>query len=558
MVKNKNWWKEAIVYQVYPRSFKDSNGDGIGDLKGITQKLDYIKSLGVDIIWLNPVFESPNDDNGYDISNYFDIMSDFGTMADFDELLLEIHEREMKLVLDLVVNHTSDEHHWFKEARKSRENPYYDYYLWWPAERGVPPERKSYFDEKGNAWMYNETTDSYYLHYFSRKQPDLNWENDDMREEIYTMMKFWFDKGIDGFRMDSISLISKDNTFPVIDRRKFHDIFDYYAKGPSLHRHLHEMNRKVLSLYDVMSVGEGSAVKVKDIGNFVEPARQELDMLYLFEASQIRNECKADSPESGIEYSLITLKKMFAECDKAVGEGWPTIYLGNHDQPRMVTRFGNDAPEFHALSSKMLTTFLLTMRGTPYWYAGDEIGMSNIKFDHIEDYNDIDTRNHYYGIKSTGGDTAKYLELQKQIARDNARTPFQWDASEKAGFTTGKPWLKINKNHLSLNVESEEKDKNSILSYFKKMVLFRKAHKCLIYGDFRLVDTKNERVFGYTRISENEKYLIALNFSKLPATFYADIYLNNAEVQLFNYETAPDVKGKEIGLRPYEAAIWKI
>lgn len=391
----KTWWKEAIIYQIYPRSFQDSDGDGIGDLNGITSRLDYIQSLGVDIIWLNPIFLSPNDDNGYDISDYREIMREFGTMEDFDRLLKEIHKREMRLVLDLVVNHTSDEHPWFEEARKSRHNPYYNYYHWWPAEKGEPPLRLSYFDEEGNAWTYNKSTDSYYLHYFSRKQPDLNWENPEVRQEIFDMMRFWFDKGIDGFRMDSISLIAKDPSFPLIDSKKYPDIFSFYAKEPRLHLYLHEMNRQVLSKYDCMSVGEGSAVMVDDVAKFVDPAREELNMLYHFDAARIRNTTLPDNPESGIDYSLIALKKMFTEWDKAVDKGWPSIYLGNHDQPRMVSRFGSDKDEFRALSAKMLITFLLTMRGTPYWFAGDEIGMRNIRFDRIEDYNDIDTINRY-------------------------------------------------------------------------------------------------------------------------------------------------------------------
>ena len=396
----KTWWKEAIIYQIYPRSFQDSDGDGIGDLNGITSRLDYIQSLGVDIIWLNPIFLSPNDDNGYDISDYREIMREFGTMEDFDRLLKEIHKREMRLVLDLVVNHTSDEHPWFEEARKSRHNPYYNYYHWWPAEKGEPPLRLSYFDEEGNAWMYNKSTDSYYLHYFSRKQPDLNWENPEVRQEIFDMMRFWFDKGIDGFRMDSISLIAKDPSFPLIDSKKYPDIFSFYAKEPRLHLYLHEMNRQVLSKYDCMSVGEGSAVMVDDVAKFVDPAREELNMLYHFDAARIRNTTLPDNPESGIDYSLIALKKMFTEWDKAVDKGWPSIYLGNHDQPRMVSRFGSDKDEFRALSAKMLITFLLTMRGTPYWFAGDEIGMRNIRFDRIEDYNDIDTINRYKKAKA--------------------------------------------------------------------------------------------------------------------------------------------------------------
>lgn len=469
------WWKEAIVYQIYPRSFQDSNEDGIGDLRGIISRLDYVKSLGVNVIWLNPICASPNDDNGYDISDYRQIMGDFGTMEDFDLLLKEIHARSMRLVLDLVVNHSSDEHPWFREARTSRSNPYYSYYHWWPVEQGRPPLRLSFFDEKGDAWRYNPRTKSYYLHYFSRKQPDLNWENPKVRQEMYAMMKFWLEKGIDGFRMDSISYISKDIDFPEIDQTQYPGIFEYYAQGPRLHEYLHEMNRTVWSKYDIMTVGEGSGETADQLALFVEPDREELNMLYGFGPAQVRNTTKPDSPYTGIPYSLIALKKMFTLWDQAVGKGWPSIYLGNHDQPRMLSRFGNDSAEYWGISAKMLATFLLTMRGTPYWYAGDEIGMSNIKFKCIEDYNDINTKNLYKQIEEKGGNISAFLEEQKQIARDNARTPFQWDKSLYAGFSAVKPWLKVNPDYGQVNVEVQEKAPLSVLNYFRKLVKIRQV-----------------------------------------------------------------------------------
>lgn len=555
----RSWWKEAVVYQIYPRSFQDSNGDGIGDLQGIISRLDYIQRLGIDVIWLNPIYASPNDDNGYDISNYREIMADFGTMADFDRLLQEVHRRGLKLVLDLVVNHTSDEHPWFIEASKSRQSPYYDYYHWWAAEKGRPPLRLSYFDEKGKAWKYNPRTKSYYLHYFSRRQPDLNWENPVVRTAIYEMMRFWFDKGIDGFRMDSITLISKDPAFPKIDRKKFPDVFSAYAHGPHLHDYLQEMNREVLSHYPVMTVGEGSALAAEDVAKFVDPSRQELDMIYGFGPSEVRNGTRPDAEDAGIGYSLIALKKMFTQWDQAVGKGWPTLYLGNHDQPRMVSRFGSDQPEYRELSAKMLATFLLTMRGTPYWFAGDELGMTNVRFEHIEEYNDIATRNHYKQLEETGGDTVAYLEDQKETGRDNARTPFQWEDAPYAGFTTGKPWLKVNPDYPQVNAVAEERDPHSVLHYFRQAVALRKQHPGLIYGKYTLAEAGHVQVYAYWRELAEERFLIALNFTPHAATFALPVEVQKSPVILGNYETRTSSPGdKEFTLRPFEALVWKV
>ena len=545
---NRIWWKEAVVYQIYPRSFKDSNGDGIGDLCGIISCLDYIKSLGVDVIWLNPIYASPNDDNGYDISDYRAIMKEFGTMEDFDLLLREVHARNLKLILDLVVNHTSDEHPWFQEARKSRKNPYYTYYHWWPVEQETPPLRPSYFEE--SAWTYDPHTRAWYLHYFSRKQPDLNWENREVREAVYDMMRFWFDKGIDGFRMDSIPLIAKDPAFPPIDRKKYPDLFSSYAHGPHLHEYLHEMNREVLSKYDIMTVGEGSAVTYKEVEKFVGPERQELDMLYGFGPSEVRNYTTADCPDSGIGYSLIALKKMFSGWDKAVGKGWPAIYLGNHDQPRMLSRFGDDRPQFRVYAAKMLATFLLTMRGTPYWLAGDEIGMCNPKFDRIGDYRDIATLNQYKQIEKRKGDTQWFLQMQQQTSRDNARTPFQWDNSGQAGFTTGMPWIGVNPDYRKINVAAQEKDPWSVL------IALRKSSPDLVYAGYTLLDAKNPRTYTYLRKGEKYHYLVVLNFSSKQAEAYPGIDMQGAEILMCNYGDLPQLD-KVVSLRPYEAVVMR-
>jgi oligo-1,6-glucosidase len=547
------WWKEAVIYQIYPRSFKDSNGDGIGDLQGVISKLDYIKSLGVDAVWLNPIFTSPNDDNGYDISDYRNIMTDFGAMSDFDELLKQMHQKDLKLILDLVPNHSSDEHFWFQESKKSRDNPYRDYYHWWPAEKGKPNERFSFFDVNRDAWMYDEKTNAYFLHYFSRKQPDLNWENPKLRQEMYDVLSFWFDKGVDGFRMDVVPFISKDVSFPSIPARYNGSFGDYYAQGPFLHDYLKEMNTEVLSKYNSVSIAEGVGVNTEDVHLFVDPERKELDMLYHFDGMGIGftpDGFKEPHPDG---FSLLEFKQVYTKWDKAFENGWGTIYLGNHDQPRMVTRWGNDAPEFRELSSKMLHTFLLTMRATPFIYHGDEIGMANIKFESIEDYRDIESINMHQYITINGGDLQRFMSAQKITARDNGRTPFQWDESDNAGFTHGKPWLKVNPNYKEVNVKNQENDRDSILSYFKTLIELRKKYKTLIYGNYQLLDATNKSVYAYSRKDENGLFLVLLNFTSVDARFDIDFDLNDAELIMSNYF---DANLKEV-LEPYQACIYK-
>ena len=556
----KKWWKEAVVYQIYPRSFKDSDGDGIGDLKGIVQKLDYVKSLGIDIVWLNPIYGSPNADNGYDISNYDDIMKEFGTMADFDTMLAEMHKRKLKLVMDLVVNHCSDQHEWFKQARSSRTNKYRNYFHWWPAENGKPPFRPGSFEVDGSGWRFDSLTNSYYLHYFSYKQPDLNWENPDLRKDIYAMMNRWFKKGVDGFRMDVIPFISKDTTFPIITQAYLDSNYNgswgqYQAGGPFLHQYLQEMNKEVMSKYDVMTLAEGAGTTKATAMAFVDPARKELDMSYHFEGvdlGYLPGEFKQMDPNG---YKLTDFKKIYSDWDSVFADkGWGTIYLGNHDQPRMVTRWGNDAPQFREASSKMLTTFLLSMRGTPYYYFGDELGMSNIKFDNIADYKDIETLSMYQQTKNKGGDLQHFINGQKISARDNGRTPFQWDATATAGFTTGKPWLKVNSNKDSINVEALEKNKNSTLNYFRKMVKLRKDNSdVLVYGKYTLLDKDNLDVYAYTREAGGEKVLVLLSFSKNGGTF------NTAKMQLgdewINNLQPLKIASGIITLQPYQACI---
>lgn len=557
--QQKKWWKEAVIYQIYPRSFKDSNGDGIGDLKGIYEKLDYIKSLGVDVVWLNPIYASPNADNGYDISDYQSIMKEFGTMEDFDRLLNGLHDRGIKLIMDLVVNHTSDEHFWFQESRKSRDNKYRNYYHWWPAEKGKPAFRPGSFEADGSGWRYDQTTDSYYLHYFNYKQPDLNWENPAVRQEIYKMMRWWLDKGIDGYRMDVIPFISKDTTFPVITQeelnKNYHGRWDVYlASGPHLHDYLKEMNEQVLSKYDCMSLAEGAGMLTSTALNFVDEDRKELNMGYHFEGVNL-GYVPGYFKKMGT-YSLVDFKKIYSDWDKVYEKkGWGTIYLGNHDQPRMVTRWGNDSPEFHDFSSKMLTTFLLTMRGTPFYYNGDEIGMTNIKFDKIEDYRDIEVFAEYEKVKLAGGNLQEFIENQKTGgARDNGRTPFQWSSSQNAGFTTGTPWIKVNENHTTINVDDENKDPNSVLNYFRKMVQIRKNNPVLIYGKYTLLDKENPNIYAYTRELDGKKILILLNFSSKNATVQLDIDTKNAQLLIDNYQGQSSLST----LRPYESAVYQL
>lgn len=542
----KKWWKEATVYQIYPRSFKDTDGDGVGDLKGIISKLDYIKSLGIDAVWLNPIYESPNDDNGYDISNYRAIMKDFGTMKDFDLLLKGMHERGIKLIMDLVVNHSSDEHEWFKQARSSRDNPYRNYYHWWPAEKGKPPYRWSFFDVNSDAWKYDAQTNSYYLHYFSQKQPDLNWENPKLREEVYEIMRFWLDKGIDGFRMDAFQFASKDTTWPELPIGFEKNIIKYYGVGPHLHDYLQEMNKEVFSKYDIMTVAEGAGSTPEDALQFVDPDRKELNMAYHFESVDIGKHIS--------DFGLEKYKAIFSRYDEAFKDkGWLSIFLANHDQPRMVSKFGNETPEFRELSSKMLTTFIYTMRGTPYYYMGDEIGMTNIRFESINDYNDVDTRNKYTNLKNKGGDTLAFLEEQKQVSRENGRTPMQWNNTENSGFTTGMPWLKVNPNYNEINVKKQEQDPESILNYFRKTVQLRKNNLVLVYGKYSLLDKKNPDVFAYLRELDGKRVLVLLNFTDKNTSYNLNLKLGKNEVLLNNYNDTTKVKNNT--LRPYESLV---
>ena len=547
----RTWWKESVIYQIYPRSFNDSNNDGIGDIPGIINKLDYIKSLGVDIIWVCPVYKSPNDDNGYDISDYRDIMDEFGSMADFDRLLKGVHDREMKLVMDLVPNHTSDEHFWFRESRKSKDNPYRDYYYWKPSKNGQPPNNwPSFFG--GSVWEYDPVTEEYYLHLFSKKQPDLNWENPKVRQEMYDVMKFWFDKGIDGFRMDVVSLLSKRTDFPDSDIKDFNTIINrYYANGPRVHEFLKEMHREVLANYDIMTVGEGPGIDLEHGINYVEESGKELNMIFHFGHMFMDN--GPGGKYDPVEWDLVDFKNVFTAWDeKLKGKGWGSIFLGNHDFPRIVSRFGNDKA-YWKQSAKLLATLLLSMRGTTYIYQGDEIGMTNVAHLSIDDYRDIETLNSWKEAEAAGKPMDDFMKLVHLQSRDNARTPMQWNATKHGGFSSVEPWLKVNPNHKDINVEAQQNDEDSILSYYREMIAFRKEHPTLIYGDYKCLLKDDPNIYAYERFDSDGHFLVVLNFSDNEQSFTEKVG-NSLELQMNNYQSVNETTV----MRPWEAKLFKV
>ena len=538
----RQWWHSSVVYQIYPRSFKDSNGDGIGDINGIREKLDYLKELEIDVIWLSPVYKSPNDDNGYDISDYCDIMDEFGTMEDMDNLLKEANERGIKILMDLVVNHTSDEHKWFIEAKKSKDNEYRDYYIWRDSVDGNEPnDLGSTFS--GSAWQYDETTGQYYLHLFSKKQPDLNWENEKVRNEVYKMMNFWVDKGIGGFRMDVIDLIGK-----VPDEM-------ITGNGPKLHEYLQEMNKAALEGKDLLTVGEtwGATPDVAKL--YSNPGRKELSMVFQFEhigLDQIEGKEKWDVKS----LELLDLKKVLSKWQTELeGQGWNSLFWNNHDLPRIVSRWGNDK-EYRIESAKMLATLLHGMKGTPYIYQGEELGMTNVRFDDINDYNDIESLNMYKDRLSKGYSHNEIMESIYAKGRDNARTPMQWDDSENAGFTTGTPWLAVNKNYDKINAKQCLQDENSIFNHYKKLIDIRKNNDTIIYGDYKLLCEDDENIFAYVRELNGDKILVVCNFYDKDVEFKFEGDFNYSKVLLSNYNDSSKMIEK-LKLRPYEAVMYR-
>jgi oligo-1,6-glucosidase len=555
----KNWWKESIVYQIYPRSFKDANGDGIGDLPGIISELDYLADLGVDVLWLSPFFKSPNADNGYDISDYRDIMPEFGTMTDFDQLLQGVHQRGMKLIMDLVVNHSSDEHFWFQESKKSKDNPYRDYYIWQPPRLGENGERLppndwcSFFS--GPAWEWDEQTGEYYLHLFAKKQPDLNWENPRLRQEVYDLMHFWLQKGIDGFRMDVIAAISKDTTFPNFPEGRYGDL-TFYANGPRLHEFLREMHEKVLRHYDCMTIGEGFGVSVEQANLFVGEDRRELNMIYHFDHAVPRYEHCFLQPEP--EFTLPEIKAIFGKWEIGLGEnGWQNTYFGNHDNPRVLSRLGDPA-QFHYESATMLALILLTQRGTIGMYQGDEIGMTNCPFDAVTEYNDLQVLNAYQAlIREKGGDEAQFLAVCNRIARDHARTPMQWRNAPNAGFTTGSnTWLKVNPNFTTINAETDRQNPRSVWHFYQQLIRFRRQNPTLVYGKYRDLLPEHAHIYAFTRTFEGAQMLMVGNFSGeyQPLALPPDIQAGTWGTAISNY-TDETGEGIPAGLRPFEARI---
>jgi oligo-1,6-glucosidase len=557
----KKWWQEGIVYQIYPRSFYDSNGDGIGDIRGIIEKIDYLKNLGVNIIWLNPVYKAPNDDNGYDISDYQDIMEEFGTLTDWEELLEKLHSNGMKLIMDLVVNHTSDEHKWFIESRSSKDNPYRDYYIWRPGRHGKEPNNwMSVFG--GSAWEYDEQTGEYYLHLFTKKQPDLNWDNPAVRKEIVDMMNWWLDKGIDGFRMDVINMISKPEGLPDLEDAT-HDGFtanlSAITNGPRVHDYIKYICQNSLSKYDVMSVGETPGTTLQQAKDYVSFDRCELNMVIQFEHVEI--DYGSQGRYSIAPWKLVDFKNIFSRWQYELHEiGWNCIYLMNHDQSRSVSRYGNDSKEYRKLSAKLLATFMLTIGGTPFIYQGEEIGMTNVQFDSIDDYRDIETLNYYNDAIKKGISPQEALKVIHYRSRDNSRTPLQWNTKPNAGFTTGQPWMKVNPNYTEINIEKDMNKPDSIFHYYKQLIELRKHNPAMIYGEYTLLDKDNESIYAYLKKEKTQTLLILLNFSCQNRSFSCpqDIKQHQIKVITGNYPAKQDLALANIQLKPYEALVLEI
>ncbi|WP_096153462.1 glycoside hydrolase family 13 protein [Bacillus sp. FJAT-45066] len=553
---NKVWWKEAVAYQIYPRSFMDSNGDGIGDLRGIITKLDYLKELGIDVIWICPMYKSPNADNGYDISDYQDIMEDFGNMEDFDELLAGVHERGMKLIIDLVINHTSDEHPWFIESKSSKDNPKRDWYIWEEDKNGKEPNNwESIFS--GSVWEYDEKTKEYFMHLFDKKQPDLNWENKDVRFALYDMINWWLDKGIDGFRVDAISHIKKEPGFPDLPNPKKLDYvpsFDYMMNVEGIQEFLQELKEQTFARYDIMTVGEANGVKIHQADEWVGEENGKFNMIFQFEHLGLWNK----GTEGGVD--LLQLKETLTKWQKGLeGNGWNALFLENHDQARSVSTWGNDK-EYLVESAKVLGALYFFMQGTPYIYQGQEIGMTNVKFDSIDQYDDVAMKN-LYRIESVKGaeHAQKVMELIWKNGRDNSRTPMHWNADENAGFTTGTPWLGVNENYKNINVEAQWNDSESVLSFYRDMIKLRKEEEVFVYGNYDLILEEDKNIYAYTRTLEGAIGLVICNISAEEVEYsYGKLPVASANLKLQNYEVAEHKDETTFMLKPYETRVYVV
>nr|WP_307992253.1 alpha-glucosidase [uncultured Niameybacter sp.] len=545
-----DWKKEAIGYQIYPRSFMDSNGDGIGDLQGVISKLDYLKDLGIDVIWICPMYKSPNDDNGYDISDYQDILEEFGTMEDFEMLLKEVHNKGMKLIIDLVINHTSDEHEWFLESRSSKDNPKRDWYIWRSGKDGKEPNNwESIFS--GSVWEYDEVTDEYFMHLFSKRQPDLNWENKEVRQALYNMINWWLDKGIDGFRVDAISHIKKEEGFKDIDNPKglkYVPSFSKHMNVEGIHTFLEELKENTFAKYDIMTVGEANGVSSEESDLWVGEKNGKFDMIFQFEHLVLWD-------QEGIEdLDVITFKKTLSKWQDALyNKGWNALFIENHDITRSVSKWGNDEVYWKE-SAKALGLMYFMQQGTPFIYQGQEIGMTNVKYRTIDAYDDVSSVNKYYEMIEQGKDESQAIKYMWNCSRDNARTPMQWDSTLNAGFTTGTPWIGINPNYEVINIKAQEDDPNSILNFYKAMIKIRKEHKTFVYGKYQLILEDHSQVYAYTREDEKEKYLVMCNLTDKEASLSVELDIEN--LLLANYEVE-DYKVYTV-LKPYEARLYKI
>ncbi len=551
----KNWWKEAIGYQIYPRSFKDSNGDGIGDLRGIISKLDYLKELGIDVIWICPMYKSPNDDNGYDISDYQDIMEDFGVMADFDELLTKVHKRGMKLIIDLVINHTSDEHKWFVESKSSKDSPKRDWYVWKEGKDGSEPNNwESIF--KGSAWEYDKNTEEYFLHLFSKRQPDLNWENPEVRNELYKMVNWWLDKGIDGFRVDAISHIKKDQTFEDIKSKsneRYVSSFEKHMNFPGIHRFLAELADNTFENYDIMTVGEANGVDSEEAELWVGEEDGKFNMVFQFEHLNLWDY------DSENKLSVVGLKKALTKWQNNLnGVGWNALFIENHDIPRVISTWGNDE-NYRRECAKALGLMYFMQQGTPFIYQGQELGMTNVKFENINKYDDIKSINIFNERVECGVSKEEALKEIWAISRDNSRTPMQWNDSENAGFSNNKPWIDVNSNYKEINVESELKDPNSVLNFYKKMIDVKKNSETLSYGEYKLILDEDENIYSYMRILGDKKYMIICNLSDNENLYkYEKETLTFESLILSNYEVNKHDKINSINLKPWECRLYKL